>query len=59
VETEVMKAWPQSERELAIGTAALRRLGHPDEISGAVLYLASDAASFTTGQVFAVDGGHM
>jgi NAD(P)-dependent dehydrogenase (short-subunit alcohol dehydrogenase family) len=59
VETDVMKAWPQSERDLASATAVLGRIGTPDEISGAVLYLVSDAASFTTGQILAVDGGHL
>jgi len=35
----------------------LGRLGHPDELSGAVHYLLSDAASFTTGTAITVDGG--
>ena len=30
---------------------------HPSELAGAVVYLASDAASFVTGSVLAVDGG--
>lgn len=37
-------------------TTALGRVGRPEEIVGAVRYLASDAASFTTGAVIAVDG---
>lgn len=38
-------------------TQPIRRIGQPDEISYAALYLASDEASFVTGQVFVVDGG--
>jgi NAD(P)-dependent dehydrogenase (short-subunit alcohol dehydrogenase family) len=36
---------------------ALKRGGDPDEVVGTALYFASDASSFTTGQVLRVDGG--
>ena len=44
-------------RKSAIETRALPRDAYPDDISGAVAFLASEDASFITGQIIAVDGG--
>lgn len=35
----------------------MKRYGQPDEIAGAALYLASDSASYLTGQAIVIDGG--
>jgi 7-alpha-hydroxysteroid dehydrogenase len=40
-----------------VGRTPVKRLGEPDDIAIAALYLASDAASFVTGKIFEVDGG--
>lgn len=44
-------------RAFVEGLHALKRLASPDEIAHSVLYLASDASSFTTGATILVDGG--
>lgn len=44
-------------RERIVAKTPLGRVGVPEEISGAALYLASDAAAFVTGHVLVVDGG--
>jgi NAD(P)-dependent dehydrogenase (short-subunit alcohol dehydrogenase family) len=56
--TDISKAWDMNGFEEMAKRFALRRAGRPEEIVGAVLYLASDASSFTTGAVLQVDGGY-
>ncbi|MEU6580216.1 glucose 1-dehydrogenase [Nocardia sp. NPDC046763] len=56
-DTDIAKAWPpQMRAELARHTA-LGRIGAPADITGAVLFLASDAAAYCTGATLALDGG--
>jgi len=60
VPTELNRKILESARgqELLLRTP-MHRFGLPEEIVGAAIYLASDASSFTTGQIIPVDGGHM
>ncbi len=56
--TDISKAWDlEAFSERAKTTIPLERGGEPDEVLGAALYLATEASSFTTGAVLAVDGG--
>ncbi|HWM93813.1 MAG TPA: glucose 1-dehydrogenase [Thermoanaerobaculia bacterium] len=50
--------WSSPERqEKALASIPQGRLGEPDDLTGAVLYLASQASGFTTGSVMVIDGG--
>lgn len=53
---EAMVADPRNDEFLAL-RCPLRRWGRPDEITGAAVFLASDAASYVNGHVLTVDGG--
>ena len=44
-------------KKFIVGATALKRWGELKEIQGAAIYLASDAASYTTGAMLSVDGG--
>jgi len=59
VKTDFAKAlWdtPEGERRASLGTP-LRRLGEPDDIAGAAVFLASKAGAWMTGQTIVIDGG--
>jgi 3-oxoacyl-[acyl-carrier protein] reductase len=57
IETDMTAALPEDARKVLLEEIALGRLGSPGDVADAVLYLASDLASYVTGQVLVVDGG--
>jgi 3-oxoacyl-[acyl-carrier protein] reductase len=57
IETDQVAGLNEEGRQRYSGLAALSRLGGPDEIAGAALFLASDLSSFVSGVTLNVDGG--
>lgn len=57
IDTEMNAALTEEARAALLDETPLCRFGTPEDVAGAVLFLASDAASFITGQCLGVDGG--
>lgn len=57
VETPMTDALPEAARERLLGGIPLGRMGRPEDIASAVLYLASDEAAWVTGTTLHVNGG--
>jgi NAD(P)-dependent dehydrogenase (short-subunit alcohol dehydrogenase family) len=59
IDTKIIDGWKNDERKWPIISRAnaLGRIGTPEEVADAVLFLASDEASFITGATLSVDGG--
>ena len=57
IETDMVRVLGPEARDMLIGETPLGRLGTPEDIAHAVAFLASEKASFLTGQVLGADGG--
>jgi 3-oxoacyl-[acyl-carrier protein] reductase len=57
IETDMTAAMSAEARTAMASVIPLERVGKPDDIANAVLFLASDLAAYVTGQVLVVDGG--
>lgn len=57
VNTDMLASTPDAMKATIAGNIPLKRIGEPDDIANAMLFLASDSATYITGQTLQVDGG--
>lgn len=59
IETDMSAEWTEEKRKAIIEAIPLKRLGRPEEVAEAVLFLASGNADFITGEILDVNGGFL
>ena len=58
IETDMSREWPEEKRRQIINAIPMKRLGKPEDVAEAVVFFASEAANFITGQILDVNGGY-
>lgn len=59
IETEMSAEWSKEKRRSVVGTIPLKRMGSPQEVAQAVLFLVSEGSSFITGEILDINGGYL
>jgi 3-oxoacyl-[acyl-carrier protein] reductase len=59
IETDMSREWSDEKRRQIVESIPLKRLGTPEEVAEAVVFLASDGANFITGEILDVNGGYL
>ncbi len=57
IDTDMTRELPDAQRDALLGSIPLGRLGKPEEIASVVVFLASEAAAYVTGETIHVNGG--
>lgn len=57
IETDMVHSMPKKKQDEIIAKVPMKRLGSPNEVASAVMFLASEEASYITGQTLVIDGG--
>ena len=58
IQTEMVAKMPANVLERLVSTIPMKRLGKPEEIARAAVFLADEEASFITGETLSINGGH-
>ena len=59
IETDMSAEWSAEKRQSIISAIPLRRLGRPEEVAEAAVFLLSDGAAFITGEILDMNGGFL